>query len=101
MKKQILTVLLLCLLLTVTLLLVACNDTGEPGNTEPPSDIQKVSEGLQYTFADDGSGYIVVGIGTCSDSEIVIPAVYQDKPVVTCRRIVSWKNLHYRCCFTQ
>ena len=114
MKKQILTVLLLCLLLTVTLLLVACNDTGdtqtpdEPGNTadtgntsaptpeepgssagaddsgntQPPSDIKKASEGLQYTFADDGSGYIVAGIGTCSDSEIVIPAVYQDKPVV-------------------
>ena len=97
MKKQILTVLFLCLLLIVTLLLVACNDTGnsptpdEPGNaagtddsgnTQPPSDTQKASEGLQYTFADDGSGYIVVGIGTCSDSEIVIPAVYQDKPVV-------------------
>ena len=97
MRKRIF--LLLCLLLTITLLLVACNDTGdtptpapdEPGssagaddsgNTEPPSDIKKVSEGLQYTFADDGSGYIVVGIGTCSDSEIVIPAVYQDKPVI-------------------
>ena len=99
MKKQILTVFLLCLLLTITLLLVACNDTcdtptpapEEPGssagaddssNIQPPSDSKKASEGLQYTFADDGSGYIVAGIGTCSDSEIIIPAVYQDKPVV-------------------
>ena len=73
MKKQILTVLLLCLLLTVTLLLVACNDT---------DDIQKASEGLQYTFAEDDSGFVVTGLGSCTDSEIVIPAVYQDKPVV-------------------
>lgn len=98
MKKQILTVLLLCLLLTVTLLLVACNDTGDtqtpdepgdsadtgdPGNTQNPADNKKTaSEGLQYTFADDGSGFIVSGLGSCADTEIVIPDSYRDKPVV-------------------
>ncbi len=38
------------------------------------------SEGLQFTLV-SGSYYSVTGIGTCTDSHIVIPATYNDKPV--------------------
>lgn len=34
------------------------------------------SEGLEYKLADDGTGYILTGIGTCKDDELIIPSVY-------------------------
>ena len=39
------------------------------------------SEGLAYLKKTDGS-YQVVGVGTCTDTEIVIPSAYQGAPVV-------------------
>ncbi|MBR4063417.1 MAG: leucine-rich repeat protein [Clostridia bacterium] len=39
------------------------------------------SEGLEYTLAIDEDYYTVTGIGTCLDTEIVIPAIYKGKPV--------------------
>lgn len=42
----------------------------------------KPSEGLRYVLNDDESGYICVGIGSCSDTYVVIPSVYNDLPVV-------------------
>ena len=42
---------------------------------------KKPSEGLQYTLSDDGTYYIVAGIGTCTDTEVIIPEFYQDLPV--------------------
>lgn len=39
------------------------------------------SVGLDYKISDDGQSYIVVGIGTCTDTEIYIPAVHNDLPV--------------------
>ena len=39
------------------------------------------SIGLQYTLSKDGSSYIVSGIGTCTDTSIVIPSTYNGKPV--------------------
>lgn len=47
------------------------------GKTQP-----QASEGLQYTLSDDGAGYIVSGIGTCTDSAIVLPDIYEGKPVI-------------------
>ena len=38
-------------------------------------------EGLVYTLSDDETYYIVSGIGTCKDTSIVIPSVYENKPV--------------------
>ena len=64
MKKQILTVLLLCLLLTVTLLLVACNDTGNTpaptpggttGTTENPGGNQTGGETGNQTGGETGN----------------------------------------------
>lgn len=41
----------------------------------------KISEGLEYTLNDDGVSYSVKGIGTCTDTEIVIPREYNNLPV--------------------
>lgn len=54
--------------------------SGEESESEY-EDINK-SEGLKYSLNDDGSAYIVVGIGTCMDWDIVIPEEYKGKPVV-------------------
>lgn len=39
------------------------------------------SEGLEYSMKDDKSGYILTGLGTCTDSIIRIPETYQGLPV--------------------
>ena len=41
----------------------------------------KPSEGLEYTLSNDGTYYIASGIGTCTDSQIVIANVYKKLPV--------------------
>ena len=41
------------------------------------------SEGLEYTLSDDGLYYIVTGIGSCEDTELVIPSAYNNLPVTT------------------
>ena len=39
------------------------------------------SQGLKYTLSTDGTYYIVSGIGTCTDTDIVIPDTYENLPV--------------------
>ena len=39
------------------------------------------SEGLEFQLNDDGETYSVIGMGTCTDTDIVIPVTYQDKLV--------------------
>ena len=41
------------------------------------------SEGLAFELNEDGVSYSVTGIGTCTDTDIVIPSAYNDLPV-TC-----------------
>ena len=41
------------------------------------------STGLEYELNSDGKSYAVVGIGTCTDKELVIPSTYNGKPVTT------------------
>ena len=41
----------------------------------------KLSEGLTYSLRSDQSSYMVSGIGTCKDTNIVIPAEYDGLPV--------------------
>ena len=43
----------------------------------------KSSKDLEYTLSDTGEYYIVSGIGTCTDLDIVIPAKYDNLPVTT------------------
>jgi predicted ribosomally synthesized peptide with SipW-like signal peptide len=40
-----------------------------------------VSRGLLYGTDDDGLTYYVAGIGTCTDTDIIIPSTYNGKPV--------------------
>ncbi len=42
----------------------------------------KISVGLEYELNDSGDGYIVTGIGTCADTTIIIPSVYNELPVL-------------------
>ncbi len=44
-------------------------------------DITWVARELAYTLSADGTYYIVSGIGTCTDTDLVIPATYKDLPV--------------------
>ena len=47
------------------------------GNTTPDdTDTPNVSEGLEFTLKNDGNSYSVTGIGTCTDTELVIPSTY-------------------------
>ncbi len=39
------------------------------------------SVGLEYTISNDGKYYILDGIGTCKDTEIIIPPTYNGLPV--------------------
>lgn len=43
---------------------------------------QEASKGLAFTLLDDGT-YEVSGIGSCTDTEIIISSVYNDKPVTS------------------
>lgn len=40
------------------------------------------SENLIYELTEDGNGYVFAGLGTCTDKEVVIAAVYEELPVV-------------------
>ena len=41
------------------------------------------SEGLEFMLNSDGQSYSVVDIGTCTDTDVVIPKVYEGLPVTT------------------
>ena len=47
---------------------------------EPPI-IKSDSEGLEFELNEDGLSYSVVGIGTCTDTDIVIPSTHKGLPV--------------------
>ena len=41
------------------------------------------SKGLEYTLNEDEESYSVTGIGTCTDTDIVIPSTYENFPVMS------------------
>ena len=41
------------------------------------------SQDLEYTLSSSGTSYVVSGIGSCVDSDIIIPANYKGKPVTS------------------
>ena len=43
----------------------------------------KYSEGLEFTLNRNGESYSVTGIGTCTDTKVVIPSIYNEKPVTS------------------
>lgn len=44
---------------------------------------KQFSQGLEYTLNEDGTSYIVAGIGTCTDTAISIPSIYNQLPVTS------------------
>ena len=44
---------------------------------------KKPSEGLSYTYNSKKEEYILSGVGSCNDAQIVIPSVYNNKPVTS------------------
>lgn len=48
------------------------------------------SIGLSYKLISDGTSYIVSGIGTCKDAEIVIPTTHNGKPVTAINAYAFW-----------
>ena len=58
------------------------NGGSENGGSENGGS-ENASAGLEYTISVDESYYIVSGIGTCTDNDIVIPPIYNDFPVTS------------------
>jgi hypothetical protein len=44
---------------------------------------EKVSKDLEYILNTDADGYTVTGIGTCKDTNLIIPSLYNGKPVTS------------------
>ena len=40
-----------------------------------------VVDSLEFTLSDDGTYYIITGVGTCRDTRLVMPSEYNGKPV--------------------
>lgn len=61
----------------------ACGITVRTGeiNTIAPEVDENASQGLTFVMNEDRNSYILIDIGTCTDTEIVIPSYYNGKPV--------------------
>ena len=73
MKKHLflfLTIIIICWVL------VGCGQNDKSSKT-------KYSEGLEFTLNRNGESYSVTGIGTCTDTKVVIPSIYNEKPVTS------------------
>ena len=55
------------------------DETTVEETTEPP--LPEASAGLEYKVSDDGTHAILVGIGTCTDTDIIIASEYNGLPV--------------------
>jgi hypothetical protein len=51
------------------------------------------SQGLEFKAIDDGNSYAMVGLGTCTDEDVVIPAKYNGKPVTQIGRYKTWEEV--------
>ena len=57
------------------------NIIGELQVNGKPVLTEKYSEGLSYELSEDSTYYIVTGMGTCTDEELIIPSEYNGLPV--------------------
>ncbi len=88
MKKKLIAVTLALLIMTVSV--TACKPDDTAHAPQP-------SEGLEYMQNEDGRSFSVTGIGSCSDTDIVIPSSYDGSPVtriedsafISCENLVS------------
>lgn len=80
----------LSILLVLTIILGACSLTacefienifGQKEKEQPEA--PKASEGLEFEATSDKTGYKLIGIGDCTDTEIIVPSEHDGKPVVS------------------
>ena len=57
--------------------------TNAPNKYPITSKEEVYSQGLEYTLSDDGTYYIVSGLGSCRDENIIIPESYNEKPITS------------------
>lgn len=57
------------------------NDNDKQQNDEI-DDLKQPSVGLEYKLNADENAYIVTGIGTCKDTEVIIPEEYDGLPII-------------------
>ena len=80
MKLKIMFSLLFCLLFL--LFAVSCDSSADEQDSEEHGDkTQNPYEELKYELSEDGTNYVVTGIGTCKGGNITIPSTYNGKPV--------------------
>lgn len=86
MKKLLALILAILLCLSATLL-VACDDTSDSDPSDTSGENNDVTEQpkgeLKFTLNDDKASYMLSGIGSCTDTEIKIPAEYNGLPVTS------------------
>ncbi len=95
MKKIHIMSLLLLSMLLCAVILVSCGgddlppdpDTDTPSVTDPettPPDqsTSAATEGLTFKLNEEGDGYVVSGMGSVTDTDIIIPAKHEGLPVV-------------------
>lgn len=80
MKKILSVVLLICLAFSMLVVTTACSGA---------------SKGLEFELSEDGTSYIVVGRGSCNDTELVIPKKHEKLPVtaIANEAFKSWTEL--------
>lgn len=65
--------------------MVGCKKENEPISTEPaPAPLPQeasLDNGLLLQLNEDGASYTVKGVGSCTDSVVVIPDTYQSAPI--------------------
>ena len=64
----------LCVLMSTLCFFASCNSGDE--NTIPPT-----LEDFTYKLSDDSTYYILTGVGIYSNSQLIIPSYYNNKPV--------------------
>ncbi len=83
-KKTFISILAgLCMTLAFATLFTACNE--KPIKDSPTGNLGMESLGLEYALNEDNNSYSVVSVGTCQDTDIVIPSKYKDKPITIIR----------------
>ena len=75
--RKILLLSLISIVAVIAIIIISIVLSGKPNLNE-----LQYSEGLRYNLLSNGE-YEVSGIGTCSDTHIVLPSVYSEKPVTS------------------
>lgn len=83
-KKGLQFLLTCCVCATLALGTVACQEEQTKNFFDDGRDSQlQTSKGLEFALNSDDKSYKVIGIGACTDTEIIIPSKYQDFPVTS------------------